>query len=144
MMLVHVVFSTKGRYPFLSDAIRPELHAYMAKVLQGLESPALIINSVDDHLHVLLRLSRTQPLCDVVQTIKTSTSKWIKTKGPRLEKFRWQGGYGAFSVSPSNVAPVRAYIAGQEEHHRRTGFQDELRALLRKHGIEFDERFVWD
>jgi len=144
IILIHVVYSTKDRYPFLTPEIRPQLHAYMAKVMKGIESPALIINSVADHVHVLFRLSKNHALCDVIQNAKSKTSKWIKTKGQQFSKFQWQAGYGAFSVSSSNVEQVKQYIADQEEHHQRVSFEDELRALLRKHGIEFDERYMWD
>jgi len=143
-MLVHIVHSTKERYPFLHDDVRPELHAYAATVLNNDGGPALIINSVQDHMHVLCALSKNRAICDVMKTLKVSTSEWIKTKGGMLSKFYWQAGYGAFSVSESNAPAVREYIAHQEEHHRRMSFQDEMRKLLRKHGIEFDERYVWD
>ena len=143
-ILIHLIFSTKERYPFLTPDVRPELHAYAATVLQGLESPSILINSVDDHMHVLLRLSKSHAICDVVQEIKTSTSKWLKTKGGILTKFAWQNGYGAFSVSSSQLDSVRGYVANQDEHHQTVTFQDEFRGFLTRHGIEFDERYVWD
>ncbi len=142
-ILIHVVFSTKERYPYLQPGLRPELHAYAATVLAALESPAILVNSVDDHVHFLCRLSRNHAVCHVIQKVKTGTSKWLKTKGGVLSKFRWQSGYGAFSVSPSQVAAVRRYIEGQQSRHRSLSFQDELRGLLAKHGLEFDERYVW-
>lgn len=144
-VLVHVIFSTKERYPFLtSPDLRAELHAYAATVLMALDSPALAINSVEDHTHVLLRLSRTHAICDVIQEMKTSTSKWLKTRGEILTKFSWQSGYGAFSVSPSQLDSVRRYIENQEGHHRSISFQDEFRRFLQRHVVEFDERYVWD
>lgn len=143
-ILIHVIFSTKDRYPFLRPEIRAELHAYAATVLQGMGSPAILISSVDDHVHVLCRLSKNHAVCDVIREIKTTTSKWLKTKGGNLAKFGWQNGYGAFSVSPSQVATVRHYIENQEAHHRKVSFQDEFRNFLRKYGVEFDERYVWD
>jgi len=121
-ILVHLIFSTKERYPFLYAEVRPELHSYAASVLKELDSPAIVINSVADHMHILCRLSKNRAVCDVVQEIKTSTSKWLKTKGEMLAKFQWQNGYGVFSVSPSQVDSVRQYIQGQEEHHRRVSF----------------------
>jgi REP element-mobilizing transposase RayT len=142
-ILIHVVFSTKERHPFLVAEVRPVLHAYMAAVLKGIDSPALIINSVSDHLHLLCRMSKNVRVCDLVEEIKTSTSKWLKTQDRSLTKFAWQNGYGAFSVSPSQVESVRRYIERQETHHRRVSFQDEFRRLLAKHGVEFDERYVW-
>jgi len=143
-LLVHIVFATKDRYPYLTDAVRAEFHAYAASVLQSCESPALIINSMPDHVHILCVLSKNRALCDVVEEVKRSTSRWIKSKGGMLAKFYWQHGYGVFSVSQSNVAAVLEYVANQEEHHWRMSFQDELRELFRKHAVEFDERYVWD
>jgi putative transposase len=143
-LLVHMTFSTKGRYPFLTPAVQPELHAYVAAVLKSCESPAVIVNSVADHVHVLCLLSKRWAVCDVIERVKTGTSKWIKTKANDLRAFHWQNGYGAFSVSQSQVAGVTEYIAGQKEHHRRMTFEEELRALLRRHEMEFDEQYVWD
>ncbi len=143
-ILVHLVFSTKDRYPFLTPDIRAELHAYLATALRTCESPALIINSVADHVHILCNLARTRAACDVIEEVKKSTSKWLKTKGGILKKFFWQNGYGVFSVSPSNAESVRAYIERQELHHQRMAFEDELRMLLEKHRVEFDERYLWD
>ncbi len=143
-VLVRLVFSTKDRYPFLTPEVRPELHAYAATVLKSCESPAIVINSVTEHIHILCVLSKNRAICDVIQKLKTGTSKWIKSKGGILQKFHWQNGYGAFSVSQSQVGSVRKYIANQEAHHRRMTFEEEFRSLLQKHEMEYDERFVWD
>ena len=143
-VLVHVVFSTKDRYPFLTPEVRPELHAYAATVLKSCESPAIVINSVTEHIHVLCALSKNWAICDLIQKLKTGTSKWIKSKGGILQKFHWQNGYGVFSVSQSQVGSVRKYITNQEAHHRRVTFEEEFRSLLQKHEMEYDERFVWD
>lgn len=143
-ILIHVIFSTKNRYPFLAPKIRPELHAYAATVLKTCQSPALTINSVENHIHILCCLSKNWSCADLVGKLKTDTSKWIKTKGGILTKFHWQNGYGAFSVSQSQVATVKKYIADQEAHHRRATFEDEFRAFLMKHDMEYDERYVWD
>ena len=141
---IHLIFSTKGRKPFLDAVVRSELHPYLATVLKGMDSPALIINSVEDHAHVLFHLSKKHALCDVVEEAKKSTSKWLKSKGDPYASFYWQGGYAAFSVSQSNVEEVRRYIERQPEHHRRLNFQDELRAFFKRYQIEYDERYVWD
>jgi len=114
-----------------------------------MDCPAVIVGSVIDHMHALFRLSRTVTVADAVGTLKKRTSAWIKeqkpeVKDPGLAKFAWQAGYGAFSVSASKVNDVRAYIAGQEAHHRRRGFQEEYREFLTRHGVAFDERYVWD
>jgi putative transposase len=143
-ILVHLFFSTKNREGMLSDDIRPGLHAYMATILKGMDPSAILINSVADHAHVLFHLSKKQPLCDVVEVVKKDSSKWIKTKGRAYRNFHWQAGYGAFSVSQSNVAQVLNYIDGQKRHHRRTTFQEEFRAFLKKYQVPYDERYVWD
>ena len=144
-ILVHIVFSTKNRQTFLQDeAIRGELHAYTIGVLKSLESPSIAINSVEDHIHILCLLSRKIAVMKLVEEIKTSTSKWIKTKGQTYRGFYWQGGYGAFSVSESKREEVQRYIQHQAEHHRRLTFQEEFRQLCVKHGIEIDERYVWE
>ncbi len=142
--LVHLVFLTKHRNPFITDAVRPSLHAYIATVFKNLSCPALLINSVDDHIHILFLLHRTIPLSESVEEIKKSSSKWIKTQSPELSEFSWQAGYGAFSVSESNVERVKQYIANQAEHHKQVSFQGELRKMLKKHGIDYDERYLWD
>lgn len=141
---IHLIFSTKHRLPVLLDDVREPLHRYAAGVLKNLACPALLINSVEDHIHVLCELSRTVAISDAVQEVKTSTSRWLKTQSVPLSDFAWQSGYGAFAVSYSNVDAVRAYIANQREHHRATSFQDEFRTFLERHGISYDERYVWD
>src|SRR5262245_43752237 len=135
-ILVHLVYSTKNRQPFLTLAIEPELYAYMATVFRESDSPAVIINGTADHVHSLFRLSRKVALCDVIEEVKERTSKWIKTKGPEFEQFQWQGGYGAFSIGESGVEALKQYIAGQKEHHRRMTFQEEFRAFLAKYRVE--------
>ncbi len=144
-VVLHVVFSTKNRVPFFKDReLRARLHAYMAGVLQNIGCEPILIGGVEDHVHLLGNLSRTVTIAGLVEEAKKSTSKWMKEQGAAWHDFYWQGGYGAFSVSQSNVDQVRAYIAAQEEHHRKVSFQDEFRALCRKHGVEIDERYVWD
>lgn len=142
--LVHLVFSTKLRQPWLPNVHRDALFAYQAGIFQAWESPALIIGGVDDHVHALFSLSKKHALIKVVEEVKKGSSKWMKSDGPRNALFAWQAGYAAFSVSQSNTEAVRDYIANQEEHHRKATFQDELRALLRRHEEELDERYVWD
>ncbi len=144
-VVLHVVFSTKNRVPFLKDPeLRARLHGYMAGVLQNIGCEPILIGGVEDHVHILCNLSRTVTIADLVEKAKTGPSKWMKEQAPAYRDFHWQGGYGAFSVSQSNVEQVRAYVATQEEHHREVSFQDEFRALCRKHGVEIDERYVWD
>jgi REP element-mobilizing transposase RayT len=143
--VLHVVFSTKNRVPFLRDMeLRHRLYAYMAGVLQDIHCEPILINGVEDHVHILCNLSRTGTIAGLVEAAKHGPSKWMKEQGSAYADFYWQGGYGAFSVSQSNVEQVREYVATQEEHHRKISFQDEFRLLCRKHGLEVDERYVWD
>jgi len=102
------------------------------------------VGGTSDHLHALFRLSKNRSLAETVEEVKTSSSKWIKTQGRALVKFHWQSGYAGFSVSPAEVEKVAEYIAQQESHHQLVSFQDEYRKLLESHGIEYDERYVWD
>jgi REP element-mobilizing transposase RayT len=141
---VHLVFSTKNREPLVCDDVRNELHAYMGGILRDLDCPPVEINSEPDHAHVLFLLSRTHALSDVTGQLKRGSSAWLKTRGDRFAGFRWQNGYGAFSVSQSGIARVCSYIRGQREHHRRVSFQNEFRAFLRRYDVGFDERYVWD
>jgi putative transposase len=141
---VHLVFSTKSREPIITDDIRPHLHAYMATVLQNLGATTVLINSVEDHIHLLFDLGRTVSVSKAVEDVKKSSSKWIKTQGAEFAGFAWQAGYGAFAVSQSNVESVRIYIANQREHHRKKTFQEEYRQFLERHRLPFDEKYVWD
>jgi len=143
-ILIHLIFSTKHREPFISPEIERELHPYMAKIFRALKSPALAIDGTRDHIHSLFALSRVITIADLVEEVKTESSKWIKTKGPEFTNFHWQSGYGAFSIGQSQVAAVRRYIQSQKEHHRRVTFQDEFRKFLKKYEIAYDERYVWD
>ncbi len=144
-VVVHLVFSTKNREAFLGDReIRERLHAYMAGILQELHCDPILINGVEDHVHVLCNLSRSLALAKLVEELKKSSSKWMKDQGAGFAEFYWQAGYGVFSVSQSNVQAVRDYIAGQEEHHRTVSFQEEYRAFCRRHGVALDERYAWD
>ncbi len=139
----HLIFSTKDRYPFLSDPkIRSETHAYLASIFKAHNCPTLIVGGVSDHVHALFVLSKNDSIANIVYELKRSSSKWAKTQG--LAKFTWQGGYGAFSVSESHVEKVQAYIASQEQHHRRKTFEDEFREFLKKYKVDYDERYLWD
>ena len=144
-VLVHVSYSTKNREPYLRDvALRWELEPYLVGSLEGIGCPSISLRAVADHMHALCRLSRTVSLAKLVETMKTESSKWIKRHGRSSTTFQWQTGYAVFSVSASNAARVKRYIETQDEHHRAKTFQDELRAFLRRHQVEFDERYVWD
>lgn len=143
-MLIHVVTSTKDRQPLLTETIRPQLYAYIAAILKEHESPAIKIGGTDDHIHILLALSKNYSLSKIAEEFKKSSSKWIKAKGAEFRDFSWQRGYGGFSVSQSQSDDVKHYIETQEEHHRRRTFQEEYREFLNRYGIVFDEKYVWD
>lgn len=143
-MLVHVVFSTKDRAPLIGAAMRPRLHAYLATVARGIGCECYRAGGVADHVHLAVGLAWTVTIAQVVEEVKTSSSKWLKTQAPQLAEFAWQRGYGAFSVGWSGRDALCAYIDAQEEHHRERTFQDEYRGVLRKYGVKFDERYVWD
>lgn len=139
---VHAVFSTADRKPFLADAsLRNEMHAFLGGISKQLDCAPLAIGGVEDHVHFLIRWGRTTNQAEWVKEVKRVSSRWAKE---RVSGFGWQSGYGAFSVSHSDLNAVRHYIATQEEHHRRVSFKDEFLALLREHHLEWDERYVWD
>lgn len=143
-LLIHVVFSTKDRAPLLDHEIRPRLHAYLATVARDADCECFRAGGVADHVHLAIRLSRTVTTAKLVETLKNSSSKWLKTQSPELAAFAWQRGYGAFSAGPSDLDALVHYIDHQEEHHRTRTFQDEYRAFLTKYGVNHDERYVWD
>ena len=141
---IHLIFSTSDWLPLLTDDIRPSLHSYLGKVGKTLECPIILANSVEDHVHILHRLSRTVTISKAVEEFKKSTSKWLKSQSPDLANFSWQSGYGAFSVSESNLDSVTNYIQNQREHHRTKSFQDEFREFLKKNKLSYDEQYLWD
>ena len=126
--LVHLVYSTKHRNPWIPAEIRDGLYAYQAGIFKQWNSPALAIGGVADHVHALFSLSKNHALMKIVEEVKKGSSKWMKADGPRNKDFYWQDGYAAFSVSESKVADVRRYIDNQEDHHHGLPFQDEVRA----------------
>ena len=142
---IHLVFATKGRRPFLDDAgLRRELYSYLAVVSDRIGCPLLIVGGVSDHVHILGHLGRRIALADWVKELKRVSSLWIKRRDPALAAFTWQGGCGAFAVSPGRIGQIRDYIANQEHRHRAVPFQDEYRRLLRAHAVRFDEHHLWD
>ena len=143
-LLTHIVFSTKDRTPVLDATVRTALHAYLATVARNVDCECFRVGGVADHVHLAVRLSRTLTMAKLIEELKTSSSKWLKTQSPALASFAWQRGYGAFSVGPSDLNALLHYIDTQEEHHRARTFQDEYRAFLTKYGIEYDEQYVWD
>ena len=141
--LVHYVFSTKGRRKMISPDLRRRLWPYLGGIAAQNGMKALAIGGTDDHVHVLLLLSTTHSVAKAIQLIKGGSSKWIHDTFPTHNTFAWQEGYGAFSVAVSGVDETLRYIESQETHHRTTTFEQEFLAFLRRHGLEFDERYVW-
>jgi putative transposase len=143
-LLVHVVFGTKGREPWLGEAVLPQVLHFLGGGVYEQGGIPLEINGIADHVHILARVRQDRALSDVLREIKARSSGWIHNQFPDLPRFAWQKGYGAFSVSHSQVEVVRAYIRNQEEHHRNKPFAVEFVQLLRAHEIEFDERYLWE
>lgn len=140
--VVHLIFSTKNREPLIPPETRPDLFAYLAGALNGIDCPAIRVGGVADHVHLLFVLSKNVALAQAVEEVKKEFSKWAKGRiGPR---FYWQTGYGAFSVSASNEDTVATYIENQERNHKKRTFQDELIEFFRKHRIAFDDKHLWD
>ena len=144
-ILVHVVFSTKERRPFLRELpLRERLHQYLGGILTNLDCQPLIVGGVADHVHLLAALSRTLQVADMVKELKRSSSLWLKERDATLRDFAWQSGYGIFSIGYSQLEEVRRYIAQQETHHQKLTFEDEFRLFLKRYELAFDERYVWD
>ena len=139
-LLVHVVFSTKDRTASLKADIRNDLFAYMGGIIQNFGGNPLIISGVADHVHLLFSMPATMGLAEAMRIIKAKSSRWLHGSD---RSFAWQSGYAGFSVSQSSVGQVTKYIAGQQEHHKKVRFEDEFISLLRKHEMEYDERYVW-
>jgi putative transposase len=143
-VILHIVFSTKNREPWLESSVRARMHAYVAKICRDLGAELVRVGGVADHVHVVTTLPRTISQAELIEQIKKASSKWIKALDVRYRGFFWQRGYGAFSVSPSQLDAVLQYVEPQQEHHRTRTFQEEYSELLRKHSVQFDERYVWD
>ena len=142
-LLVHLIFSTKERHPFLAqNDLMLRTHAYLGGILREASCPSLTIGGTADHVHAFFHLSRTQHVAKIVETLKSHSSRWIKTQG--IEKFAWQRGYGCFSVGQSQVQALIRYIQNQADHHLKVTFQDEFRQFLRRYEISFEEQYVWD
>lgn len=141
---VHIVFSTKYRETSIHPDVEEELHAYLGGICNKLDCQVIKVGGYTDHIHILCMLSKKIALMKLLEEIKSHSSKWIKTKGDTFINFYWQDGYAAFSVNPSEVDVVIAYITNQHEHHSKKTFQDECRAFFKKYQVEYDEKYVWD
>jgi REP element-mobilizing transposase RayT len=140
---VHLVFSTKNREPIIAAEIEDRVWAYLGGIAAKNKLRPLCVGGVADHIHMLISLPPTISLGKAVQLIKGRSSKWIHEAFPRHREFAWQRGYGAFSVSASQVSRTINYIKNQPHHHRFKGFQEEYLTFLNKYGVEFDERYLW-
>ena len=140
-LLTHVIFSTKERAPSIQREWKPNLLAYMGGIVRELQGKAVAIDGTNDHVHLLLWMSPARSISETLRVLKTNSSRWVNRECGK--SFAWQAGYGAFSVSQSNAPAVVKYIRGQESHHRRVSFQEEFVAFLKRNGIEFDERYIW-
>jgi REP element-mobilizing transposase RayT len=140
-LLYHIVYATKERAPLITDTLRPRLHEYLGGTVRGLGGVAIEINGTEDHVHILARVRPTISISEFMSKLKSGSSGWAKrqTKG----RFGWQARFGAFTVSESQVARIRGYIRNQEVHHRKHSFEDEFKALLRAHKIDFDAAHLW-
>ncbi len=143
-VILHFVFSTKGRNPWIQSDVEEELYQYISGVCRNLDSPVIKINGVEDHIHVLLQLGKTIPISKLISEMKSSSSRWIKTKGDHYRDFAWQGGYGVFSVSRPNLEGAKKYLSHQKKHHKTVTFKEELLAMLQRAQIPYDEKYLWD
>ena len=141
---IHIIFSTKHREALIHPPYEAELHDYLGGICNAFECSTIKVGGYTDHVHVLCMLSKKMAVMKLVEEIKRGSSKWMKTKGETLENFYWQDGYGAFSINPSQIDTVIAYIENQHEHHKKKPYQNEYRSFLKKYNVEYDERYVWD
>jgi putative transposase len=143
-IMLHIIFSTKHRARLIPAEAAADLHRYLAAICHAQGCPARQVGGTEDHVHICCSLARTQTCAGLVQELRTGSSKWMKTRAAPLTEFAWQNGYGAFSIDGERLNAVKEYIANQPKHHAGIGFQDEFRELLRRYGVAFDERYVWD
>ena len=143
-ILTHIVFSTKNRQRWLHTDICQELYPYINKILENQKCHAYQIGGMPDHIHILCALGKTISASKLIEEIKTSTSKWIKTKDNSFRDFYWQSGYGIFSISPTHLDVLKSYVTNQDKHHKTSTFQDEFIQLLQKNNVPYDEQYLWD
>ncbi len=143
-LLYHIAFSTKGRVPMITPDVEPRLHEYLGGIVRTMNGVPIRIGGMPDHVHLLIRWRTDETLAALLRTVKARSSRWVHKTLPSLRTFAWQEGYGAFTVSQSQVTSVARYIATQAEHHRIRSFEEEYLELLRAHEIEFDVKYLWD
>ena len=142
-ILIHYIFSTKNREKIMTIELQERLWAYMGGIAKGNNMKALAIGGIEDHVHLLISLPVTLSISKAIQLIKGGSSKWVHDTFQDYNKFNWQEGYGAFSVSISQIKNTIAYINRQKEHHLKESFQDEYISVLEEHVIDYDKRYVW-
>ena len=140
----HLIWSTKHRQPLISEDIRDRLFQYIGGIIRDDGGKLLAAGGMPDHVHLLADIGKQQSVVDAVRDIKANSSGWIHKTFPQFQSFAWQTGYGAFTVSYSSVEAVKNYIANQAEHHRKRTFQEEFVEFLQRHGIEYDDRYLWE
>ena len=143
-LIVHVIFSTKNRADLITPTVEPDLFGYMSGLISNNQSRLIAANGTANHVHLLVSLGKTIALSELIGDIKRDSSKWLKTQSRNFQDFRWQEGYGAFSVGQTEIEKVTAYIARQKDRHAQTSFENELRHFLDKYSVSYDERYVWD
>jgi REP element-mobilizing transposase RayT len=141
---IHIVFGTKKRIPLIYQPVQDELYSYIGGICKEMECHPIKIGGYTEHIHILCMLSKKIALMKLLEEVKSHSSKWMKTRSTALKNFYWQNGYGAFSVNPSEVEKVIAYIENQKAHHKKKTFQDEYIAFLKKYRVEYDERYLWE
>lgn len=143
-LLTHIIFSTKDRRPFVDANLKSRLYPYLGGIIRELGGKALKVNGPADHVHILASLPAKFAPAEIIGKAKSNSTGWVHKNFPDHRDFGWQTGYAAFSVSHSQIQTVEDYIAGQEEHHRKVSFKEELLTFLKKHEIEFDEKYIWE
>jgi putative transposase len=141
-LIAHIIFSTQNRIPYLKPDLRDRLFQYMAGIARGINDRDVLVNGMDDHVHILMTILPALAVAAAVNKIKANSSKWIHEQRLLPPAFAWQTGYAAFSVSPSKVVEVIRYIENQELHHQKLSFQEEYLAFLKAHRIEYDSRYL--
>ena len=141
---IHIIFSTKHRQPFITEAIEKELFGYLGETCNQMDCKTITVGGYLDHVHILCALSKKIAMMKLLQEVKSNSSGWMKTRGKEFEEFFWQDGYGAFSVGYKDLDKVTDYISNQKEHHQKMGFQEEFRVALKKNNIQYNELYVWD
>jgi putative transposase len=140
----HIIFSTKYQQPLIIDSIEEELYKYIGGICRNLDCSPVVVGGYKNHVHILCLLSKKVALMKLLETVKTNSSKWVKTLDNRLSNFYWQNGYGAFSIDSRQTDKTEKYIKNQRDHHRVKTFQEEYLAILKEYNMEYDERYLWD